>query len=161
MGRLEGKVAIVTGAGQTPGDTIGNGRATAITFAREGAQVVLADRRPDSAAETQALIAAEGGTSVCVQADVSSPDDCRDLVAECVARFGRLDVLHNNVGIGAGDTNAVDIEPDVWRTIMDVNLTSVLLACKHALPVMREQRSGAIVNVSSIASTCSAPMVAY
>jgi NAD(P)-dependent dehydrogenase (short-subunit alcohol dehydrogenase family) len=161
MKRLDGKVAIVTGAGQTPGDTIGNGRATALVFAREGARVLLADRRLESAGETQHLIEEQGGEAAAFHADVSVEDDCRALVGECIRRFGRVDVLHNNVGIGTGDADAADIDLAAWRTVVDVNLTSVLLTCKHALPAMREQGSGTIVNVSSIAAVCTTPLVAY
>ncbi len=159
--RLDGKVAIVAGAGQTPGDTIGNGRATAILFAREGARVLLVDRVGDSAAETAAMIEAEGGTAVPFAADVTREEDCREMVAACVGEFGRVDVLHNNVGIGAGDTGVTHLERDAWQRILDVNLTAMFLTCKHVLPLMREQRSGAIVNISSVASIASTGMLAY
>src|SRR3989442_14730948 len=107
--RLKGKTAIVVGAGQTPGETIVNGRATAILFVREGARVVLVDRRLDSARETERMIADEGGGAVCFEADVTRAEDCRAMVAACVDRFGRLDILHNNVGIGEGDAGPVDL----------------------------------------------------
>src|SRR5438309_10815159 len=97
--RLEGKVAIIVGAGQTPGETIGNGRATAILFAREGAKVLCVDRRLDSAEETVAMIEADGGKASAFEADVTREDDCKALVAEAKARLGRIDILHNNVGI--------------------------------------------------------------
>src|SRR6266511_4194065 len=105
--RLEGKTAIVVGAGQTPGDTIGNGRATAIVFAREGARVLLVDRAIDSARETEKMIAAEGGEARAFEADVASEGDCAAIAAACVERFGRIDILHNNVGIGTGDASAM------------------------------------------------------
>jgi NAD(P)-dependent dehydrogenase (short-subunit alcohol dehydrogenase family) len=159
--RLAGKAAVVTGAGQTPGDTIGNGRATAILFAREGARVLLADRRLDSARETEELIRAEGGEAVAFEADVTRSADCRAMIDECRRRFGRVDVLHNNVGIGDGDDGPVRLTEEAWHRILDVNLKSMFLTCKHALPVMREQRSGAIVNVSSIAAVCAVPILAY
>ena len=159
--RLDGKVAIVTGAGQTPGDTIGNGRATAIAFAREGAKVLLADRDLDSARETEKLIADGGGESEPIQVDVTKPDACRAMVGSCVERWGRVDVLHNNVGIGGGDASAMRVELDAWNRIFDVNLTSMLLTCQAALPVMREQGSGAITNISSVASIAAMPLVAY
>jgi NAD(P)-dependent dehydrogenase (short-subunit alcohol dehydrogenase family) len=159
--RLKGKVAIVTGAGQTAGDTIGNGRATAILFAREGAQVMLVDRRADSARETEAMIAAESGTSTVFEADVTSEEHCRGMAAACVERFGRIDILHNNVGIGRGDAGATHLDVEVWKKIFDVNLTGTFLACKHVLPQMREQRSGSIINISSLASIAAAPMLAY
>src|SRR5262249_25811809 len=99
--RLKDKVAIVAGAGQTPGDTIGNGRATAVLFAREGARVVLVDRDRESALETQAMIEAEGGCCFTFQADVTREQECQAFVRAAVDSYGRVDVLHNNVGIGA------------------------------------------------------------
>jgi NAD(P)-dependent dehydrogenase (short-subunit alcohol dehydrogenase family) len=159
--RLEDKVAIVVGAGQTPGETIGNGRATAILFAREGSRVLLVDRDVERARETETMIAAEGGSAAVFQADVTQEDDCRAMVAECVERFGRVDVLHNNVGIGRGDAGATHLDVEVWKTIIDVNLTGMFLACKHALPAMRKQGAGSIINVSSIASIASTGMLAY
>ena len=101
--RLEGKAAIVVGAGQTPGETIGNGRATAILFAREGAKVLLVDRNIDSARETQAMIESEGGTATSFKPDASREADCEAMIAACQDAYGRIDILHNNVGIGAGD----------------------------------------------------------
>src|SRR5882724_2048557 len=160
-GRLDGKIAIVVGAGQTPGDTIGNGRATAILFAREGASVLAVDRDGDSALETVRQIREAGGTAEAFTADVTRSADCRALVERCVERFGRIDVLHQNVGIGAGDSGAVHLSEETWDRIHSVNLKSMFLTCKHALPVMRRQRSGVILNVSSIASVCSVGLLAY
>jgi NAD(P)-dependent dehydrogenase (short-subunit alcohol dehydrogenase family) len=160
-GRLAGKVAIVVGAGQTPGDTIGNGRATALLFAREGARVVAVDRRRDSAEETVAMIHAEGGEAVAIGADATREADCAAFVADCVERYGRIDVLHNNVGIGGGDAGPAHVREEAWDRILSVNLKSVVFPCKHALPVMREQKAGAITNVSSIAAICVTPAVAY
>ena len=159
--RLEGKVAVVVGAGQTPGDTIGNGRATAILFAREGAQVLLVDRDVVSANETRTMIEAEGHTAEVLAADITHEDDCRAIAHRAKEAFGRIDVLHNNVGIGRGDSSAVRLELDAWRRILDVNLTAMFLTCKHVLPVMRERKSGAIVNVSSLASVAATGMLAY
>lgn len=160
--RLEGKVAIVTGAGQTPGETIGNGRATAILFAREGAKVMLVDRRLDSAQETEKAIAEEGGESFSFEADVTKADDCAAIAKACVDTFGRIDVLHNNVGIGSFDNDSVlRLSEEGWQLVMDVNLKSMFLTCKHVLPVMREQGFGVITNVSSVASIVSAPMLVY
>lgn len=159
--RVEGKVAAVIGAGQTPGDTIGNGRATAILLAREGARVLLVDRRLDSAEETAAMIEAEGGTCSSFEADITREDDCRALVAACVERYGRLDLLQNNVGIGGSDAGPTTLSEADWDQILDVNLKGPFLTCKHALPVMREQGAGSIVNISSIAAVCSVGIVAY
>ena len=159
--RLEGKVAVVVGAGQTPGETIGNGRATAILFAREGARVLLVDRDLESARGTEKMIADEGGTSTSVQADVTKAADCKALAAVCVEEFGRIDVLHNNVGIGGEDGSVLKLAEEAWDRIVDTNLKSMFLTCKAVLPQMREQGSGAIVNISSVASIASVPMLAY
>jgi NAD(P)-dependent dehydrogenase (short-subunit alcohol dehydrogenase family) len=160
-GRLEGSVAIVVGAGQTPGDTIGNGRATAILFAREGARVVAVDRSLASAQETVAMIDAEGGDAVAVEADATREADCLALIQRCREDYGRIDVLHNNVGVGGGDAGPAHIQEAEWDRIVAINLKSVILPCKHALPVMREQGSGAITNISSVAAVCSTGIVAY
>jgi NAD(P)-dependent dehydrogenase (short-subunit alcohol dehydrogenase family) len=159
--RLERKVAIVVGAGQTPGETIGNGRATAIVFAREGARVFLVDRDLKSARETERMIADEGGTAVVFEADASREADCEAMAQACISEFGRIDVLHNNVGIGMGDAGPTHLSEENWQRIIDVNLKSVFLTSKHVLPVMREQGSGVIINISSIAAVCSVGMLAY
>lgn len=159
--RLKDKVAIVVGAGQTPGDTIGNGRATAILFAREGARVVVVDCDLESALETQALIEAEGGTCFSTRADVTHEEDCQSFVRAAVEAYGRVDVLHNNVGIGAGDDEILSLTEDSWDKIMSVNLKGMFLSSRSVLPVMREQRSGSIINISSIAAVCSTTIVAY
>jgi NAD(P)-dependent dehydrogenase (short-subunit alcohol dehydrogenase family) len=159
--RLRDKVAIVVGAGQTPGDTIGNGRATALLFAREGASVMLVDRDLASAEETAALIRDEGGTCATIEADVRSESDCHDFCQATVASFGRIDILHNNVGIGRGDAGASHIDELALQNIFDVNLKGTLLSCKHALPIMRKQLSGSIINISSVAAVCAVGMTAY
>jgi NAD(P)-dependent dehydrogenase (short-subunit alcohol dehydrogenase family) len=160
-GRLADKVAVVVGAGQTPGDTIGNGRATAILFAREGARVLAVDCRLDSAEETVKRIEAEGGVARACEADATREADCQALVAACVASWGRIDVLHNNVGIAGGDTGPAHVDEAAWDRILAVNLKSVVLPCKHVLPVMRRQGGGAITNISSAAAVCSVGIVAY
>ncbi|MBW2235949.1 MAG: SDR family oxidoreductase [Deltaproteobacteria bacterium] len=160
-GRLEGKVAVVVGAGQTPGDTIGNGRATAILFAREGARVLAVDCRLDSAQETVTLIRDEGGEAEAFAADATRESDCEAFLADAVKRWGRVDVLHNNVGIGGGDSGPAHLSEEAWDRILEVNLKSVILPCKHVLPIMRAQGSGAIINISSIAAVCATPIVAY
>jgi len=160
-GRLEGKAAVVVGAGQTPGETIGNGRATAILFAREGANVLCVDRDLASAEETVAMIAGEGGQAFACRADITREADCEALVADALARLGRLDILHNNVGIGAGDASVSRLEAVDWERILSVNLKGMWLTLKHALPAMRVQGGGAIVNISSIAAIAPAGMIAY
>lgn len=160
-GRLADKVAIVVGGGQTPGATIGNGRATAVLFAREGAKVLVVDRSLEAAQQTVKQIEGEGGSALAHEADATNEAACVALVARAVEAFGRIDVLHNNVGIGGGDSGPAHLDEDAWDKILQVNLKSVVLPCKHVLPVMRRQRSGAIVNVSSIAAVCATPIVAY
>ena len=159
--RLEGKVAIVTGAGQTPGDTIGNGRAISVLFARAGARVMLVDLRLDSAVETQAMITKEGGEAFAFAADVTHSDDCRNLAEACVARYGRIDILVNNVGTGGEDLGPVKLKEEAWERIYNVNVKSMYLTCKHVIPYMEKQGGGSIVNISSIAAVCATPMLAY
>jgi NAD(P)-dependent dehydrogenase (short-subunit alcohol dehydrogenase family) len=148
-GRLAGKVAIVTGAGSS-GPGWGNGKATAVLFAREGARVFAVDVDWSAAQETRRIVEQEGGTCAVHAADVSDSDAVRAMAAACLERFGRIDVLHNNVGIvelgGAAETTE-----ESWDRVQRVNLTSVFLTCKHALPQMERQGGGAIVNVGSVA----------
>jgi NAD(P)-dependent dehydrogenase (short-subunit alcohol dehydrogenase family) len=167
-GRLAGKVAVVVGAGQTPGENVGNGRAIALLFARAGARVMCVDRDPDRAAQTVAAIEAieaieaEGGAAFAHRADVTSSRDCAALVDAARSRWGRIDVLINNVGIGGGgDGPAHRADEAAWDRILAVNLKGSWLTIRHALPLMREQGSGAIVNVSSLASLAGKDMVAY
>ena len=159
--RLQGKVAIVTGAGQRPGEGIGNGRATAMVFAREGAKVFLANRSVGSVEETRDLIRAEGFEADCAAADVSNETHCADLVQSALRKYGRLDIVHNNAGIALmdGDTSGI-IRAD-WDTSIGVNLTGAMLISKHALPAMRSQKSGSITHVSSIAAIGSIPVISY
>jgi NAD(P)-dependent dehydrogenase (short-subunit alcohol dehydrogenase family) len=159
--RLKDKVAIVVGAGQTPGDTIGNGRATAILFAREGARVALVDISRESALETDSLIKADGGECFAFKADVTREADCRAFVRAAAETYGRVDILHNNVGIGTGDDGILSLSEQSWDKIMSVNLKGMFLSCRSVLPVMREQRSGSIINISSIAAVCSTNILAY
>lgn len=160
-GRLADKIAVIVGAGQTPGETVGNGRATALRFAEEGATVLLVDRDLASAEETLAMLEARGGTGSCLAADVTVEAECAAITTTCLDRYGRLDVLHNNVGIGTGDCGPTRITEEVWDEIFATNLKSVMFTCKHALPVMREQRSGCILTVSSIAAVCAYGLVSY
>lgn len=159
--RLEGKRAIVVGAGQTPGDTIGNGRAISLLFAREGAEVLAVDRDLASAEATCALIAGEGGRAVALQADITVAADCEAIAARAMAQWGGVDVLVNNVGIGTGDAGPTSITEEAFDRIHEVNLKGPWMTCRHVLPVMRSQGSGAIVNISSIAAVCSTNLFAY
>ena len=159
--RLKDKVAIIVGAGQTPGDTIGNGRATAILFAREGARVLLVDNNFESVQDTQRLIETEGGICSSVNADFTNQHDCESFVQAAMQTYGRVDVLHNNVGIGGANDEILSLPEESWDKIMTVNLKGMFLSCRSVLPVMREQKSGAIINISSIAAVCSTGIVAY
>ena len=161
--RLDGRVAIVVGGGQTPGQTIGNGRATAVTYARAGARVLVADRDLEAAAATVADITGEGGEAIAFRADVTEEADIRAMIDAACATWGRLDILHNNVGISVagGDAEISKIEGEAFDRIMAINLKSMVLAIKHALPVMREQQSGNIINISSTAAHEEYPWVTY
>ena len=160
--RLEGKVAIVVGAGTTPGDTLGNGRATAMLFAREGAAVLLVDRDADSARETGSMIESEGGKSAVCEANVTRADDCERMAQTCMQLFGRIDILHNNVGIAAMG-GPVELSEADWDRVVDTNLKAMFLTCKYVLPHMEQQSRGAIVNISSMAAARFAPyaMLSY
>lgn len=159
--RFEGKVAVVVGAGQTPGSTIGNGRATALLLAREGAQVLSVDRDLASAEETVALIESDGGVGAPFRGDITVEADCEAIAREVVDQFGRTDVLVNNVGVGTGDAGASKLTEEAWDLIHDVNVKGMWLTCKHVLPLMRSQGSGSVVNISSVAAVCSTPYLAY
>ena len=159
--RLENKVAIVVGAGQTPGDTMGNGRAISLLFARQGAKVMLVDHRLDSAQETKTLIDEEGGESIAFEADVKNSDDASRMAQACVETYGRIDILVNVVGIGTGDGGPADVTEDAWKNILDVNLSGTYRTCKSVLPVMEKQESGAILNISSAAAVATVPFVSY
>ena len=149
-GRLAGKVAIITGAG-SQNEGIGNGRAMSILFAREGARVLLVDRRLEAAELTRGAIEQHGGEGLAFQADVTEPQACEGMVAAAAERWGRVDILVNNVGIGVARTIA-DVSPDDWERQMRVNVTTMVNASRAAIPVMRQGGGGAILNTSSIAS---------
>ena len=159
--RLKGKTAIITGAGQTPGETIGNGRAMAMLFAREGAEVICVDRVLERAEETVTMVTAEGGKAFAHQADVSKTADCAAIIEAAKTRWGRLDILVNNVGIGGGDGPVHRIEEAAWDRIMGVNLKATFMMTKQALALMRSQEGGAIVNISSLAAIAGGNQVAY
>jgi NAD(P)-dependent dehydrogenase (short-subunit alcohol dehydrogenase family) len=146
--RVKGKVAIATGAGSIA-KGMGNGKAAAILYAREGASVVLVDHNLEAAEETKKLINEEGGNCIVFKADVSKAADCKSIIQKCMQTYGRIDILHNNVGIeipGGID----EISEEDWDRTMNVNLKSMFLTCKYALPYMEKQESGCIVNISSI-----------
>lgn len=147
---LAGRVAIVTGAGSRD-DGIGNGRAAAILLARQGVRVAVLDENAEWAERTRAMIAAESGEALVVPCDVSRIDACEAAVAATVARWGRVDVLVNNVGVIGPAGTAVDVDPEAWDAGLRVNLTSMVYMARFAIPRMREQGGGAIVNLSSVA----------
>jgi NAD(P)-dependent dehydrogenase (short-subunit alcohol dehydrogenase family) len=147
--RLEGKVAIVTGAGSS-GPGVGTGKATSTLFAREGAKVLLVDRVARQAEETLATIREEGGEASVFEVDVTRAEECQAAVAAAVERYGALHVLFNNVGIRGGGS-VVDVREEDWDRVLAVNLKSMVLTSKYAIPRMIEAGGGSIVNVSSIA----------
>src|SRR5713226_6191514 len=147
---LAGKVAIVTGGGAA-GDGVGNGRAAAILLAKAGARVVVVDRELALAEHTVKTIAGLPGEAIAVQADLTRARDCAAMVEAALDRFGRLDLLDNNVGIGSRGS-VVDESEENWRRVMQVNVETMFLASKHAIPAMRKAGGGAIVNVSSISA---------
>jgi len=161
MLRLDGKVALVTGSGSI-GPGWGNGKAVAVLFARQGATVVGVDSNPEAAAETQAIIEQEGGTSAVMTYDVTDPGQVRALVAACLERHGRIDVLVNNVG-RSEPGGPVELDEETWDAQMALNVKSAYLTCKAVLPVMERQGGGVVVNVSSVAGLryVGKPQVAY
>lgn len=142
--RLTGKASLITGAGS------GIGRAMAVLFAREGAQVLAADRTRDAAEETVRLIRDAGGTAEAMQTDVSRSEEVQAMIAACLESFGRIDVLCNNAGIGSTQT-VVDTSEELWSRVFDVNVFGTFLGCKYAIPHMIEQGGGVIVNTASVA----------
>ncbi len=157
--RLEGKVAVVTGGGSIA-EGIGNGKATSVLFAREGAKVLVVDVIEAAAQDTVDMITEEGGEASVFVADVTSSDDCYAMCRAAVDRYGRLDILVNNVGISSrGNVLTLDIEE--WDNVMDVNVKSVVFASRAAIPHMIEGGGGAITNLSSIAGLRAHSPLAY
>jgi NAD(P)-dependent dehydrogenase (short-subunit alcohol dehydrogenase family) len=160
QGALQDRVALVFGAGSS-GPGWGNGKATALTFARAGAIVIAIDINAAAAEETRGLIAGEGGRAEALTCDVTQSARVQALVDDVAARLGRIDVLHNNVGITVMG-GVLEESEESFRRVLDINLTSAFLTCKHCLPHMLRQGKGAIVNVSSLASIrYSYPYVSY
>jgi hypothetical protein len=146
-GRLQNRIAIITGAGSV-GPGWGNGRATAVRFAEEGARIFAVDRNAESTVETIEKVKAAGAEIVVHQCDVTDSASVKGMVEACLARFGRIDVLMNNVG-GSAPGGPVELSEEGWDAQVDMNLKSVFLTCKHVLPVMEKQKSGSIINVAS------------
>ena len=143
--RLAGKIAIIVGAGQGPGEGIGNGRATALRFAQEGAKVLAVDRSLSSAEETAALVRGKGGACVAFEADVTKESTLAAAIAAAREQWGKVDILHNNVGvsIAGGDASPLEITEAAFDRICAINLRGAVIACKHALPV----DGGALVRI--------------
>jgi NAD(P)-dependent dehydrogenase (short-subunit alcohol dehydrogenase family) len=161
--RLKGKTAIVVGAGQSPGSGLGNGRATCLRFAQEGARVMAVDRELALAEETVGLVRKEGGDCFAHEADVTKEQDMQNMIAAAKKRWGRIDILHYNVGVslGGGDAPLAEITEAAFDNVMAINLRGAVMACKHVLPVMRAQKSGVILMISSLAALENYPYVAY
>ncbi|MFC2038998.1 SDR family NAD(P)-dependent oxidoreductase [Chloroflexota bacterium] len=161
--RLEGKTAIIIGAGQNPGEGTGNGRATALRFAQEGATIMSVDNNLVSAEETAAMIKKEGGEAVAFKADVTKEADLIAAIDEAEKLWGKIDILHYNVGVSlsGGDTTLLDFTEEVFDRMMAINLRGAVSACKHVIPIMRRQQSGVILMISSFAVIENNPLVAY
>jgi NAD(P)-dependent dehydrogenase (short-subunit alcohol dehydrogenase family) len=161
--RLGGKTAIVIGAGQSPGEGMGNGRATVLRFAQEGAKCMAVDRHLGSAEETMSMVKQSGGECIAFEADVTKEATLAAAVAAARKRWGRIDILHYNVGvsIAGGDATLLDFTEEAFDRISAINLRGAIMACKHVIPIMREQRAGAITMISSLAALENYPFVAY
>lgn len=161
--RLKGKVAVVFGGGQKEGEGLGNGRAACLRFAREGAKVLVVNRTLASADETVAMIQSDRGEAVSFKANIRTEADIVAALRDAMERWGSIDILHNNVGISmaGGDGELTDISADILDSQYQVNFRGIALACKHALPIMRKQGGGAIVNISSAAAVGLSPFAGY
>jgi len=161
--RLEGKTAIVIGAGQSPGEGMGNGRATVLRFTQEGAKVMAVDRDLASAEETVSMVKQKGRQCVAFEADVTQEAALAAAIGAAHERWGRIDILHYNVGvsIAGGDAPLLDFTEEAFDRISAINLRGAIMACKHVIPIMREQRAGAIIMISSLAALENYPYVAY
>ena len=148
--RLKDKIALVFGAGSC-GPGWGNGKATAVLYAREGAKVAAVDKNFAAAEETQSIITSEGGECAAYEADVACASDVEAAVDNCKEKFGRIDILHNNVGV-ADFGGPVETSEESWDRVMDANIKGVFLTCKYVLPIMEAQQSGVVINISSLAS---------
>ncbi len=161
QGRLQNKVAIIVGAGQQPGGTIGNGRAVAERFAEEGAALLLVDINEEWVEETRAAVQRHGHPASVLRADITREEDCAAIARACMERHGRIDILHNNVGRSKGDRKTTEMDADMWDAIMGMNLKGMFMTCKHVLPHMIAQRAGCIINISSTSSLAARPTVTY
>jgi NAD(P)-dependent dehydrogenase (short-subunit alcohol dehydrogenase family) len=160
LGRVESKIAMVTGAGSVPGPGYGTGKAISVALAREGAKLVLVDINTERAEDTKRLVEAEGSEAIVVKADCTKWRDCADMVLEAVDHFGKLDILVNNLGLASFGlvTNMYEAE---WDRTFNINTRTVFLACKYAIPVMLAQKSGVVINLSSMAAQRPGRTTAY
>ncbi|MFK7941619.1 MAG: SDR family NAD(P)-dependent oxidoreductase [Paracoccaceae bacterium] len=159
--RLKNKTAIIVGAGQQPGETMGNGRATALRFAEEGASLLLVDIDQSRAEATADLCRKAGAEVHVLAADITRERDCAEIAASGQRLLGRIDILHNNVGRSRGDRSTTEMDVDMWDELMNMNLKGMFMTCKHVLPVMRGQQSGVILTVSSTSAVCARGTVTY
>ncbi len=161
--RLEGKTAIIVGAGQSPGEGIGNGRTTALRFAQEGAKVMAVDYVLSSAEETALMVKKQGGECFAFEADVTKEATLIAAIAAAQKRWRRIDILHYNVGVSitGGDAPLLDITEEAFDRISAINLRGAIMACKHVIPIMRQQHSGVIIMISSLAALEKYPYTAY
>jgi len=161
--RLENKTAMIVGAGQSAGETVGNGRAVALLFSREGASVACVDRSLEAAEETAELVRAEGGKAIALAADITDEAQIKRAIDDALKALGHIDILHNNVGvsIAGGDSEIDTFSEEAFDRVFAINLRGMVMTCKHVLPGMRERKTGAIVNISSMAVLDMYPYVAY
>ena len=163
--QLNQHIALVVGGGQTPGATVGNGRAVALTYAKAGAKVAVADRKLESAEETAQQVTAAGGEAIALALDVRNEGEVKQAVTATCTAFGGIDILHNNVGVAVGaghrDARIEHIEAEDFSFLVDVNLRGMVLTCKHVLPVMRAAGRGVVINISSLAALKPYPLVGY
>ena len=161
--RLKDKIAVVIGAGQSPGEGMGNGRATCLRVAQEGAKVLAVDNRLGSAEETVAMVRQGGGACEAFEADVTREPTLKATMKEAMRRWGRIDILHYNVGmsLAGGDARILELTEKAFDTVMTVNMRGCVMAVKHVLPIMRAQESGVILTISSLAAIEDYPYVAY
>jgi NAD(P)-dependent dehydrogenase (short-subunit alcohol dehydrogenase family) len=164
IARLRDKIAVIIGAGQSPGESVGNGRATAIRFAQEGAKILAADRNLQSAQETVDLMRKYGGDYTAIHCDVTDSTTIKAAVDFAMGRWGRIDILHYNVGVSVagGDSDLEHFEEAAFDRVMHINLRGAIMAAKFVQPIMRAQRSGVVINVASMtAIETQTPNVAY
>jgi len=161
--RLEGKTAIIVGAGQSPGEGMGNGRATVLRFAQEGARIMAVDRDLKSAEETAVMVRKQGGECFAFEADVTKEATLAAAIAAAQKRWGHIDILHYNVGVSitGGDAPLLEVTEEAFDRISAINLRGAIMACKHVIPVMRQQRSGVIIMISSLAALEKYPYTVY